>query len=114
MVIVFARLLPMLLSSYACLRIESAIDKKISKRFSKSALIASEAINAIQTVSSLAIKTDILERYTAELDEAVGDSTKPLMLIMLSFAFTQSVEYSFLALGFWLVYPCALFSFGIL
>ncbi|CAG7979770.1 unnamed protein product [Penicillium salamii] len=110
LVIVLAGLPPMLLSGYARIRMESAIDHNISKRFSSSASIASEAMTAIRTVSSLAIETSVLERYTTELDYAITGSTKPLLLIMFPFAFTQSVEYSFLALGFW--YGCRLVSFG--
>ncbi|KAK4866780.1 hypothetical protein LT330_007943 [Penicillium expansum] len=110
LVIVLAGLPPMLASGYARIKMEGAMDHKISKLFSKSASIASEAVTAIRTVSSLAIETSVLERYTQELDQAIATSTKPLLLIMLPFAFTQTVEYSFLALGFW--YGCRLVSFG--
>ncbi|KXG51792.1 ABC transporter, integral membrane type 1 [Penicillium griseofulvum] len=110
LVIVLAGLPPMLISGYARIRMEAAMDHKISKLFSKSASIASEAVNAIRTVSSLAIETSVLERYTQELDRAIATSTKPVLFIMLPFAFTQTVEYSFLALGFW--YGCRLVSFG--
>ncbi|OQE35202.1 hypothetical protein PENCOP_c014G03041 [Penicillium coprophilum] len=110
LVIVLAGLPPMLLSGYARIRMEAAMDHKISKLFSQSASIASEAVNAIRTVSSLAIETSVLERYTQELDRAIATSTKPVLFIMLPFAFTQTVEYSFLALGFW--YGCRLVSFG--
>lgn len=103
LVIVLAGLPPMLLSGYARIRMEGAMDHKISKMFSNSASIASEAVNAIRTVSSLAIESSVLERYTRELDHAIASSTKPVLLIMLPFAFTQTVEYSFLALGFWYV-----------
>lgn len=102
-VIVFAGLPPMLASGYARIRMELAMDHRISKRFSASASIASEAINSIRTVSSLAIEKTVLDRYTHELDQAIVSSTKSLLMIMLPFAFTQSVEYSFLALGFWFV-----------
>ncbi|KAF3018323.1 hypothetical protein E8E15_005862 [Penicillium rubens] len=110
LVIILAGLPPMLLSGYARIRMEGAMDHKISKMFSGSASIASEAVTAIRTVSSLAIETSVLERYTKELDRANATSTKPVLLIMLPFAFTQTVEYSFLALGFW--YGCRLVSFG--
>jgi ATP-binding cassette subfamily B (MDR/TAP) protein 1 len=103
-VIIFAGLPPMLLSGYARIRMEAAMDHKISKRFSTSASIASEAINAIRTVSSLAIENSVLQRYTTELEHAIADSNKPILLIMLPFAFTQSVEYAFQALGFWYVH----------
>ncbi|KOS45616.1 hypothetical protein ACN38_g3465 [Penicillium nordicum] len=110
LVIVLAGLPPMLASGYARIRMEGAMDHKISRLFSKSASIASETVSAIRTVSSLAIETSVLERYTRELDQAIATSTRPLLLIMLPFAFTQTVEYSFLALGFW--YGCRLVSFG--
>ncbi|KAH9229152.1 hypothetical protein K456DRAFT_1753026 [Colletotrichum gloeosporioides 23] len=109
-VIVFAGLPPMLFAGYVRIRMESAMDAKISKRFSSSASIASEAITAIRTVSSLSIEKSVLERYTTELDHANNFARKPIMLIMLPFAFTQSVEYAFMALGFW--YGCRLVSFG--
>ncbi|GKT66237.1 ABC transporter [Colletotrichum tofieldiae] len=109
-VIIFAGLPPLLASGYARIRMESAMETKISKRFSASASIASEAISAIRTVSSLAIESSVLENYTNELEHAISDSKRPIMLIMLPFAFTQSVEYAFQALGFW--YGCRLVSFG--
>ncbi|KAF5011949.1 hypothetical protein FDECE_1955 [Fusarium decemcellulare] len=109
-VIIFAGLPPLLASGYARIRMEAAMDAKISKRFSASASIASEAINAIRTVSSLAIENSVLADYNKELEHAISDSFRPILLIMLPFAFTQSVEYAFQALGFW--YGCRLVSFG--
>lgn len=103
LVIVFGGLPPLLLAGYARIRLESRMDNSISKKFSASASIASEAINAIRTVSSLAIEKSVLDSYTKEVDHAVGLSTKPVLSIMFAFAFTQSVEYSFMALSFWYV-----------
>lgn len=103
LVVVFAGLPPLLFSGYLRIRLEGAMDHKIGKNFSSSTSIASEAINAIRTVSSLAIEKMVLARYTQELDHAIASSNGPLLMIMLPFAFTQSVEYCFLALGFWSV-----------
>lgn len=102
-VIIFAGLPPMFASGYARIRMESSLDDKISKRFSASASIASEAVTSIRTVSSLAIERTVLDRYTHELDQAIVSSTTPVLLVMLPFAFTQTVEYCFQALGFWFV-----------
>lgn len=101
LVIVLAGLPPMLIAGFVRIQMDASMDVKIAKRFSTSASIASEAMTAIRTVSSLAIETSILDRYTQELDHAISASTIPLLLVMLPFAFTQTVEYSFLALGFW-------------
>lgn len=103
--IIFGGLPPLLLSGYARVKIEANIEAKISKRFSESASIATEAVSAIRTVSSLAIETSVLDKYTRELDRATADSTTPILLMMVPFAITQTVEYSFLALGFWYALP---------
>ncbi|KAJ3578927.1 hypothetical protein NPX13_g1645 [Xylaria arbuscula] len=110
LVIVFGGLPPLLLAGYARIRLEGRMEHATSKKFSTSASIASEAINAIRTVSSLTIERSILDSYTQEVDRAVSMSTVSILSIMFAFAFTQSVEYSFLALGFW--YGCRLVSFG--
>lgn len=112
-VVVFAGLPPMLASGFARIRMEGALDHKISNRFSASASIASEAITSIRTVSSLAIEQTVLDRYTHELDKANASSTLPLLMIMAPFAFTQSVEYSVLALGFWSVLQSSFLLFHV-
>lgn len=98
----------MLLAGYGRIRLETRMDAGNSKRFSRSAEIASESITAIRTVSSLAIEQSTLERYTAELDHAIGRSLVPLGHMMFWFSFTQSIEYFILALGFW--WGCELVS----
>ncbi|GAP87976.1 putative ABC transporter [Rosellinia necatrix] len=110
LVIVFAGLPPLLVAGYARIRLEGKMENVVSKKFSTSASIASEAVNAIRTVSSLAIEKSVLENYTQEINHAITMSRTPVLSIMFAFAFTQSVEYSFLALGFW--YGCRLVSFG--
>ncbi|KAL6851593.1 P-loop containing nucleoside triphosphate hydrolase protein, partial [Trichoderma novae-zelandiae] len=110
LVVVFAGLPPMVGSGWFKIRLDMKLDHAISARQSKSAAIASEAVNAIRTVSSLAIEESVLKSYTHELDEAIVGSVKPMSIMMVCFAFTQCVEYFFLALGFW--YGCRLVSFG--
>lgn len=98
---VFAGMPPMLLSGYARIRIETRMDADIDRKFSKSASIVSESLNAIRTVSSLAIENSVLQRYTKELDGAISSSTIPLCNMMVWFSLNQSIEYFILALGFW-------------
>lgn len=100
---VFAGMPPILLSGYARIRIEAKMDADVEKNFSRSASIASEAANAIRTVSSLAIERSFLQLYTNELDSATSRSIKPLSHMMLWFSLTQSIEYFILGLGFWYV-----------
>lgn len=103
LVIVFGGLPPLLLAGWVKIRLDMRMDHRDSKRGSTGASIASEAITAIRTVSSLAIEERVLERYTAELDHAVAATVIPLTRVMLCFALTQSIEYWFMALGFWCV-----------
>ena len=110
LVVTCAGLAPLVGSGYLKIRLDANLDRNTSKRYSVSASIASEAVTSIRTISSLAIENSVLERYTRELDEAMADLKRPLFTVMASFAFTQSAEYWFLALGFW--YGCRLLSFG--
>jgi ATP-binding cassette, subfamily B (MDR/TAP), member 1 len=107
---VFAALPPMLSAGYARIRLETRMDSDTSKRFSGSAAIASEAVTAIRTVSSLAIEHSILARYSNELDHAIHESVLPLVHMMFWFSFTQAIEYFILGLGFW--WGCKLVSEG--
>lgn len=109
-VMILAGLPPMSLSGYFRIRLEADMDQKIGKQFSMSSSIASEVISAIRTVSSLAKEESVLENYTAELDYAIANSVKFIYLINIAFAFTQSIEYAFLALGFF--YGCRLVASG--
>ncbi|KAK1753327.1 P-loop containing nucleoside triphosphate hydrolase protein [Echria macrotheca] len=110
LVVVFAGLPPMIGAGYLKVRFDVKLDHEVSKRHSRSAAIASEAIAAIRTVSSLAIEESVLKKYTDELDHAVTSSIRPMCSMMVWFAFTQSIEYWFLALGWW--YGSRLVSFG--
>lgn len=110
LVVICAGVLPLVGSGYLKIRLDAKLDRDSSKRYSMSASIASEAVTAIRTISSLAIEHSVLQRYTRELDEAMADLERPLFTVMLIFAFTQSAEYWFMGLGFW--YGCRLLSFG--
>lgn len=110
LVIICAGLTPLVGAGYLKIRLDAKLDRDTSKRYSVSASIASEAVTSIRTISSLAIEHSVLEKYTAELDEAVKGLKRPLFTMMVCFAFTQSIEYWFMALGFW--YGCRLLSFG--
>ncbi|KAJ4136049.1 hypothetical protein NW768_003657 [Fusarium equiseti] len=110
LVVVCAGLPPLVSSGYFKIRLDAKLDRDTSKRYSTSASVASEAITAIRTISSLAIEESVLDKYVNELNEAVAGSKNDLFRIMIFFALTQSIEYWFQALGFW--YGCRLLSYG--
>lgn len=103
LVVVCAGLPPLIGTGYLKVRSDAKLDRTISERHDTSASIASEAVSAIRTVSSLAIEENVLSRYTAELERAVSGAKRPLSTLMIWFAFTQAIEYWFMALGFWYV-----------
>ncbi|KNG83522.1 multidrug resistance protein 1, 2, 3 (p glycoprotein 1, 2, 3), partial [Aspergillus nomiae NRRL 13137] len=109
LVVTCAGLTPLVGSGYLKIRLDAKFDYDTSKRYSTSAIIASEAVTSIRTISSLTMEHSVLARYTRELDEAMAELKRPLFTVMASFAFTQSAEYWFMALGFW--YGCRLLSF---
>lgn len=98
---VFAGMPPLLGAGFARIRIETKLDAEVDAKFSTSASLASETVNAIRTVSSLAIEKSVIQRYTNEIDNAISSSTLPLFNMMIWFALTQSIEFFILALGFW-------------
>lgn len=98
---VFVGLPLMMLGGYARVRLETKMDHEMGQRLSASASVASEAVMAIRTVSSLAIERTVLRKYVDELDLAISQTSGPMFHMMTWFSLTQSVEYFVLALGFW-------------
>ena len=98
---VFAGLPPMMVAGYARVGLEGRMDEEMGKRLSASASVASEAVMAIRTVSSLAVESTLLKKYVDELDIAIARARGPMFHMMSWFSLTQSVEYFVLALGFW-------------
>lgn len=109
LVVTCSGLPPLVIAGYLKIRFDAKLDRETSRLLSLSSSIASEAINSIRTVSSLAIENSVLSRYSHELDLALAGSKRPVLTMMICFAFTQSIEYWFMALGFW--YGCYLLSF---
>ncbi|KAL5330302.1 hypothetical protein ACEPPN_003828 [Leptodophora sp. 'Broadleaf-Isolate-01'] len=101
LVMVFAGLPPLLVSGYIRIRLETALEKKNSDRFAESASLASEAVLAIKTVSSLTLESTILNRYNEMLSSIVQVSIKSLMWTIGWYAISQSLEFLVMALGFW-------------
>ncbi|KAL5914602.1 hypothetical protein ACKVWC_007219 [Pyricularia oryzae] len=101
LVIVLAGLPVVVGCGFLKMRFDARLDRETAGRLSTSSAIASESVTAIRTVSSLAIESSVLAKYTLELDNAVDKSKRPLASMMVWFAATQGVEFWFMALGFW-------------
>ncbi|DAA76434.1 TPA_exp: putative ABC multidrug transporter [Trichophyton benhamiae CBS 112371] len=101
LVCVFAALPLLLLSGYFRIHLESKLEEDTSTRFASSAAIATEAVLAIRTVSSLTLEKRILQKYQERFDVVAHQSVKALTFTMFWYALTQSITFLAMALGFW-------------
>ncbi|GES63072.1 ATP-binding cassette, subfamily B (MDR/TAP), member 1 [Aspergillus terreus] len=101
LVMMFAGLPLLIGSGYVRVRLEAKLESDVSASFSESADVASEAVGAIRTVASLAIEPEVMQRYSQLLDGIVLRSVRSLSWAIIPYAFSQSVEFLVMALGFW-------------
>jgi len=86
---------------YLRVRLEYKLDDDIDQKFADSAAMASEAVAAIRTVSSLALERKIIEQYSESLAGIQRRSIKSLMWTMFWLALTHSINFLVMALGLW-------------
>lgn len=82
LVIVFGALPPVIFSGYLRIRLEFKLEDDTGKRFSRSSALASEAVSAIRTVSSLALERHLLNEYQDRLHGVAKRSMKALIWTM--------------------------------
>lgn len=103
--VVFGALPLIVFAGYLRIRLEFKLVEETGKRFASSAALASEAVSAIRTVSSLALERYILEKYTTRLQGVASRSITALAWTMFWYSLTQSISFLAMALGFWYVLP---------
>ncbi|GKU07403.1 unnamed protein product [Fusarium langsethiae] len=101
LVMVFAGLPLLMGSGYFKVRLESRLHESNEARFRESASLASEAVSSLRTVASLTAETDFIAQYSETLSSIVIKSIKSLSVSILAYAFSQSIEFLVMALGFW-------------
>lgn len=96
--------LPVLVASgYLRIRLEFKFEDDTADRFASSSALASEAVMAIRTVSSLALEGAIIDRYRKSLEGIAKQSIGSLGWKMLFYSLSQSISYLAMGLGFWYV-----------
>ncbi|KAK6514979.1 hypothetical protein TWF506_007337 [Arthrobotrys conoides] len=110
LVLTFGALPLLVASGYVRIRLEYKLDEDTASRFANSAGIATEAVLAIRTVSSLAIEDDILAKYERSLRSIARTSVRGLVQTMFWYSLSQSISFLAMALGFW--YGGRLISYG--
>jgi ATP-binding cassette, subfamily B (MDR/TAP), member 1 len=108
--VTFGALPVVVLAGYIRIRLEFKLEDAVGERFSDSAALASEAVSSIRTVASLALETNIVDRYQSRLMGIEKRSIKSLVWTMFWFSGSQSVSFLAMALGFW--YGSRLLSTG--
>ncbi|KAF2127626.1 multidrug resistance protein-like protein 1 [Dothidotthia symphoricarpi CBS 119687] len=110
LVVVFGALPAIVFAGYLRIRLEFKLAEDTGKRFASSTALASEAVSAIRTVSSLALERYILDRYRNRLQGVAQSSIKALVWTMFWYSLSQSISFLAMALGFW--YGGRLISYG--
>lgn len=94
--------LPVLVGAgYIRIRLEYRFEDDTSNRFARSSGLASEAVMAIRTVSSLALERAIVDRYRASLEGIAKQAIGGLGWRMFFYSLSQSISFLAMALGFW-------------
>ncbi|KAL8991739.1 MAG: hypothetical protein Q9169_007693, partial [Polycauliona sp. 2 TL-2023] len=101
LVVIGGGLPPLLTATYVRIRLEQNLGTKIEENFYESASVATEAVTAIKTVSSLTMETTILGAYSSLLSNVAKISATATLHTMFWTALSQSLEFLMMALGFW-------------
>ena len=101
LVVVFGGLPLLVGSGYAKIRLDQKLEKQADERFANSAGLATEAVTSIRTVASLTLEAQIMKEYGDALDTIVRTSARSMVLTMIGYALSQSIEFLSMALGFW-------------
>jgi len=101
LVVVFGGMPVLIGSGFIRIRMDQALEGTVGDRFADSAGLATEAVTAIKTISSLTLESQILDEYAKAMDGIVLKSTKSFIVVMIPYALSQSLEFLILALGFW-------------
>ncbi|KIL89524.1 hypothetical protein FAVG1_07104 [Fusarium avenaceum] len=110
LVMVFAGLPLLMGSGYLKVRLESKLHESNEVRFRESASLASEAVSVLRTVASLNAESGFIDAYKETLSSIVLQSVRSILVSMIAYAFSQSIEFLVMALGFW--YGSKLMSTG--
>lgn len=99
--IVFGGLTFIVVAGYVRIRLDQKLETKTEELFASSAGLATEAVTSIRTVSSLTLESAILQEYSETVDSIVARVVRSLVLTLVSYSLSQSIDFLVMALGFW-------------
>ncbi|KAH8714023.1 Leptomycin B resistance protein pmd1 [Beauveria bassiana] len=101
LIMVFAGLFVIVGSGYMRIHFDRKIEISTETQFASSASLAAEMVSAIKTVSVLTLEESVLLEYSQTLDNIVAGVKRNSIFTLVPFAFSQSVDFLVMALGFW-------------
>ena len=99
--IVFGGLSVLIAAGYVRIRLDQKLEASVEDQFASSAGLATEAVTSIRTISSLTLEASILHEYSQALEDIVAKVIRSLVLTLIPYALSQSVDFLIMALGFW-------------
>ena len=99
--IVFGGLSVLIVAGYVRIRLDQKLEASTEDHFASSAGLATEAVTSIRTISLLTLEALILREYSEALEDIVAKVIRSLVLTLIPYALSQSVDFLIMALGFW-------------
>ena len=99
--IVFGGLTILISAGYVRIRMDQKLEAETGDQFADSAGLATEAVTSIRTISFLTLEDSILRQYNLALEDIVSKVTRSLVITLIPYALSQSVDFLIMALGFW-------------
>ena len=99
--IVFGGLSVLIAAGYVRIRLDQKLEASTEDQFASSAGLATEAVTSIKTISSLTLEALILREYSQALEDIVAKVIRNLVLTLIPYALSQSIDFLIMALGFW-------------
>lgn len=101
LVIVFGGLSLLIAAGYIRIRLDQKLESSTEERFASSAGLATEAVTSIRTISSLTLEAPILREYNEALGNIVSEVMWGLVVTLIPYALSQSIDFLIMGLGFW-------------
>jgi ATP-binding cassette subfamily B (MDR/TAP) protein 1 len=91
----------LILAGYVRIRLEFRFEDDTADRFASSSGLASEAVMAIRTVSSLALERTVVDRFHDALQGIAKHAIGGMWWKMFFYSLSQSISFLAMGLGFW-------------
>ncbi len=101
LVIVFGGFSLLIAAGYIRIRLDQKLEAWTGERFASSAGLATEAVTSIRTISSLTLEAPILREYNEALGNIVAKVIPGLVVTLIPYALSQSIDFLIMGLGFW-------------